>query len=435
MSQPRQLNTLTREELFDLIWSKPATKLVVEFGISDVAVHKRCTKLNVPCPPRGYWAKLESGKAPKRPELPPSVEEQLAKEAEKPVPAVLPLPDEGEALHPLAARFLSALKSSSLSYDKQRVHLREGDFPETEVSKAQASRVAGVFHRLLEILEPRGIPFRRSQGSYTGGHFRKSHDRLYFKIEEELVDKPDDPKRRKTYYASSQQENKIAGGHLTFVLNPENYGTQKAKRWIEGEKLTLGTIISEMAKAVSGHFSDLQRQRQEEAVRQEKARIEWEIRRKKELEEEAIRKGEEAKRKHAEMLEQTARNRREDLLKAAEWWRLYRGTEAFIAECERCWRTAQQGELTGEQQAWLAWARAVAKDVSPFESGYPDPTRDGAFNGVAVPFGGPYPELRKFPQPPSMPVIPPPVVVQQGYEHAYHPEPKPYPFWLKYQRR
>lgn len=434
MSQPRSLDSLSRQELFDLVWSMPVTKIAADHGITDPAVHKRCKKLQVPTPPRGYWAKKQFGKAPKQPELPPSPEEIFAKEAAKPVPTVLTLAKEGEALHPLATAFLATLKSSSLSYDKQRVHLEKGELPKAEISKAQAERAAGVFHRLLEILEPRGIPFRKSQG-YSGGHFRKSHDRLYLKIVEELVDKPEDAKRRRSYYPTWQTDNKVPCGKLTFTLNPENWGAQKEKRWVESEKLTLETIVSEMVKAVSTHFADLQRERQEQAVRQEKARIEWEIKRKKEMEEEAIRRQEEAKRKHAESLEQTARTRQEDLLKAAEWWRLYRGTEDFIAECERRWRAAQHGDLKEEQTTWLAWAREVSKGVSPFESGYPDPARDGVFDAAAVPFGGPYPDQRKFPQPPSMPTIPAPVVVQQSFGQTYHPEPKPYPFWLKYQRR
>ena len=35
-----------------MIWSAPASKLSAEFGISDVAIAKRCKKLNVPRPAR-----------------------------------------------------------------------------------------------------------------------------------------------------------------------------------------------------------------------------------------------------------------------------------------------------------------------------------------------------------------------------------------------
>jgi hypothetical protein len=123
------------------------------------------------------------------------------------------------------------------------------------------------------------------------------------------------------------------------------------------------------------------------------------------------------------------------LSKAAEWWRLHQNIVEFVSACERHWRDSQNGSLTSEQQAWLAWARENAKAMSPFETGYPDPAKDGPFDANAIPFGGPYPAKRDFPRPPTMPKIPPPVQ-QSGYSSGYAPEPKQqYPFWLKYQRR
>ena len=53
---------LTREELYDLVWSRPVTKVAAELEISDVALHKICRRHDVPVPPRGHWAKLAAGK-------------------------------------------------------------------------------------------------------------------------------------------------------------------------------------------------------------------------------------------------------------------------------------------------------------------------------------------------------------------------------------
>jgi hypothetical protein len=52
---------ITREELHQLVWSKPTRTLAKEFGISDVGLAKICRKLGVKKPPRGYWAKVASG--------------------------------------------------------------------------------------------------------------------------------------------------------------------------------------------------------------------------------------------------------------------------------------------------------------------------------------------------------------------------------------
>jgi len=52
----------TRQELYDLVWSTPLTKLSKDFGLSDVGLRKVCIKHEIPTPPLGYWAKLNFGK-------------------------------------------------------------------------------------------------------------------------------------------------------------------------------------------------------------------------------------------------------------------------------------------------------------------------------------------------------------------------------------
>jgi hypothetical protein len=64
--------TLTREELFDLVWTKPMSRLAAEYSMSNVGLAKLCARHDIPTPPRGYWAKLKAGEAPTRPKLPPS---------------------------------------------------------------------------------------------------------------------------------------------------------------------------------------------------------------------------------------------------------------------------------------------------------------------------------------------------------------------------
>jgi hypothetical protein len=67
---------LTREELYELVWERPVSKVAVEFAISDVALHKICRKHNVPVPPRGHWAKLAAGKPVRRKPLPKGPKDQ-----------------------------------------------------------------------------------------------------------------------------------------------------------------------------------------------------------------------------------------------------------------------------------------------------------------------------------------------------------------------
>jgi hypothetical protein len=61
---------ITRQELYDLVWSKPMTSMATQFGVSGSYMARVCAVLRVPRPERGYWAKLAVGKAPPKPPLP-----------------------------------------------------------------------------------------------------------------------------------------------------------------------------------------------------------------------------------------------------------------------------------------------------------------------------------------------------------------------------
>lgn len=50
--------TWSREKLHADVWSQPLKALARIYGISDVALAKRCKKLGIPLPGRGYWAKM-----------------------------------------------------------------------------------------------------------------------------------------------------------------------------------------------------------------------------------------------------------------------------------------------------------------------------------------------------------------------------------------
>lgn len=61
---------ISREKLYDLVWAKPMKILASEFGLSDVGLAKVCKKLNIPKPPRGYWARKAAGKSVRKLSLP-----------------------------------------------------------------------------------------------------------------------------------------------------------------------------------------------------------------------------------------------------------------------------------------------------------------------------------------------------------------------------
>lgn len=61
---------VTRQELFDLVWAEPMVAVAKRFDVSGSYLARVCSRLNVPRPARGYWAKLAVGKASAKPPLP-----------------------------------------------------------------------------------------------------------------------------------------------------------------------------------------------------------------------------------------------------------------------------------------------------------------------------------------------------------------------------
>lgn len=67
------MNTLelSRKGLYDLIWSKPLSKLTEEYALSNDGIKKICKQFDIPIPDRSYWAKLKFNKPVKKVELNP----------------------------------------------------------------------------------------------------------------------------------------------------------------------------------------------------------------------------------------------------------------------------------------------------------------------------------------------------------------------------
>lgn len=64
MEDPKR--SMTREELYKLVWTTPIQKLAAIYGLSDKGFAKTCDRHLIPVPSRGYWAKIHAGQAVKR---------------------------------------------------------------------------------------------------------------------------------------------------------------------------------------------------------------------------------------------------------------------------------------------------------------------------------------------------------------------------------
>lgn len=402
---PESLSHLTREQLYDRVWLTSRPRLAVEFGTSAVAIGTHCRKLNIPTPPRGYWSKLEFGKALPRPPLLPLVTAPPA-----PVrmpPSDSPWPHEVSRLCERAQLLIAVLRKDKPNYrGLQSAHVPY--CPRTDVSLNLVGATARAYHAILTIVEASGVLYRKARGKYDSAYFEHQKGRLYLSIEEPVVTLP---------AASTWAPRKEGGsGKLTLTLADSSYGRSWRCVWQEGKDGTIREIVDKLADAIPEYYREQEKKRAEEAAAQERSRERW-------VQEEQERR----RREHTQTLADGQRTREQDLFRAAGWARLHADLETFLTECEKRWST--DGGLSKEQRAWLEWARTTAKAWSPWDAGYPDPANDGPFDPTQVPFGGPYPSLRNFLSPPTMPEVP-----KSDDAHMCGTRKESYPFWLRHPR-
>jgi hypothetical protein len=70
--------TLHRNALYREVWETPMRQLAKRYDISDVGLTKICKKMDIPTPPRGYWAKRTNGQRVEKAVLPPLSENGCA---------------------------------------------------------------------------------------------------------------------------------------------------------------------------------------------------------------------------------------------------------------------------------------------------------------------------------------------------------------------
>ncbi len=135
-----------REELYELVWSKPMSKLAKELGVSDVGLAKACKRIGIPVPGVGYWARLRNGKAVVRASLPPAKMDapamvEISPSAPRPQPPDLP-PEVVEQIARESAPEWKIRVPKTLSNLRPIIHAWSED------DRRRAMNVQGGFHGL-----------------------------------------------------------------------------------------------------------------------------------------------------------------------------------------------------------------------------------------------------------------------------------------------
>lgn len=183
---------LSREELYEQVWSETMVSLAQKYGLSDVGLRKKCKKLNIPLPPQGYFLRGPRRKAENRPPLPPfqgdgtveikksqknfppvSVDQDQYREAEARI-AFENLPENRIEVpgrltwpHPLVekAKLILANIASSGDHDGTITSWRD-ECLDIRVSQQSLGRALRIMDALLKALESRGFKVDISHRTY-----------------------------------------------------------------------------------------------------------------------------------------------------------------------------------------------------------------------------------------------------------------------------
>lgn len=395
VESPGKIETpLTREALYALVWAEPMLKVAASFDVSASYMARVCTRMNVPRPERGYWAKHAVGKAPPQDPLPearPGDELSWSREGDKVlVPRPLPKPPSeikrrrrrpaaGPKQHPLLAgakELFEAAGRVSFSGDylkpSKRLLL---DLAVTKSGLDKALSFANaLFLRLEEsghrvVIAPNGEHLNRAAVDERENPSRTHHyNNLWspgritvvyigtvaigltiIEMSEELearnvngiyvpVRNHGLPKRTKGIFDSNWTlTHDFPTGRLCLQAYSPYYGAEWKKQWRETNSAPLDNKISAVVTELEEVSAEIARMVEEERKRADADRrrrdAEWEEYKRQEEEREA-----------AEALRESG----DELIKIIERWAESKRIEQFFAEVEQ-----DMAELDGSTRAQL----------------------------------------------------------------------------------
>lgn len=310
-----QKTTFERQKLFDEVWATPVTKLAKDYGLSDVGLRKICVSLDIPMPPRGYWAKLAAGKKlPKPPlhettatatyqrivniaEVDNVVEERVSKArdsttdvASLDVPDYMPPPDPS-AFSSQAQLVLRAMKSTKL--DEGALSSLGVTWADISVSPGMEERALLLVDRFSHELEVLGAKFQnvhpplpphrrgmRRDTSKKRNCFTLHGQRFFVHIRERITQElvpPPPPKPQKALRAGARQPAwEYRSPEYRYIPTGKVYASiVDAATYYESckvEDTPRGTIEVKVKKAVQSAADSAIRRNIENEVRAERER-------------------------------------------------------------------------------------------------------------------------------------------------------------------
>ena len=354
------LKTLSRKELYELVWSMPVRDLAKQFDISDRGLAKKCETHKVPRPPQGYWLKNEQDRKRLVKPLPTNDDEWLETIDFFPRPESLKqslkaktdlndeqlavalefkVPESVSRYHPLISKCRKAAKKQRLDNYSRFIFGRDALNPGFKVTPETFDRACLFLQGLVDLFSIYGWKLKDNADE---AFFVYEDNDLAFEIKERVTkkDKSDTNPRQGLDGLGWQRRDYISTGKLEFSLTSV-YSTGFKKRWYDGESEKLEDQLGSIVQGFSRAFD---------------ARRLWKI----ELEEQERQwQKKEAERKEQARIRKIEEDRRKHLFGMAEEFQKAKSIRDFLEALDR---TPNKPE---EMDKWLIWANAVIDEIDP----------------------------------------------------------------------
>ncbi|TXH44930.1 MAG: hypothetical protein E6Q92_03860 [Burkholderiaceae bacterium] len=297
----RRGTPVSREALYEEVWTDAVTVVAPRYGLSDVGLVKICKKHGIPVPPRGYWAKVKAGRPTRKVPLPalpagardlagpiPLSEQEAAmharvrdalqqtRESQSPVSVPAELVDP----HPLVRATAARLKRRDGWDHPAGVRSASKEVLDLQVTRNTLDRALLLMDTLLKSLEPSGFTARvdeeKGETLLVGGGTT-----LTISIVEQVTRTSHTPtlaevRARDRYcdsfrvgargeYPNIPQFDWHPTGRLTLTV-----GSWPSRKWNDTERSLIDSRLSGIVAAIVG-LAEAKRAREEEEERRRRS--------------------------------------------------------------------------------------------------------------------------------------------------------------------
>jgi len=347
--------TISRQELYDLVWTKPLGQVAQIFRMKDHVLKRLCQEHTIPLPKLGYWQKIKYGKAVRREELPKTGNE---------IPIELLVDKKGEAayfkdsyqrrvyglknddalnfevpaklgsIHPLVKRTTIALGQwdDKNKFSRHRYHDGPEDILPIHAEAKLRPRALRFMNTLIVVIEKMGhqliFEYGRCHvqmfGQKTEIHLRQKFNRVRTKGEH-----------------GYGEESWVKTEKLEFMAGPSH----DQKRWIDKKTMVLEDCLPEIVAWI------------------EKECRYWHDLRAKQDEEKQLRELESLRQKEQEEAMIDEQNKFDRLVKDVEGWEKANRIRAYITALEG--QVKSGSDIPADKIEYIQWARKKAAILDP----------------------------------------------------------------------